>query len=140
MLLPLANFYAGALFLVKKNVPLAEKHYVEALELSRLLGDRWRYALYSNNYGDMLRTQGRVDEAEIMFTKSLNDARQINSKLLIYNGLKHLSSCAEDRGDYQTSLSLYKNYVDAKSKWQTRESGKFLPGYQLVAFPEVSPF
>ena len=116
MLLPLTNCYAGALYFVKKDIPAAEKHYANALELARLMGDLWRYALYSNNFGDMLREKGRVNEAEILFTKSLSDARQINSKLLIYNGLKHLSSCAEDRGDFKKALSLYKNYVDVKAQ------------------------
>lgn len=116
MLMPLENSFAGALYLVKRDYEEAGRHYEEALSIARGLGDRWRLALYSNNYGDMLRQIGKLDEAENMFAQSLKDAREINSKLLIYNGYKHLSSCAEDRGDFKKALDLYKTYVQVKAQ------------------------
>lgn len=116
MLMPAYNLYAGALFYVGKNPDLASIYYQKSIALAEKTGDKFRYSLTSNNYGEMLTIVGNLDEAEQIFRQSFEKAREVKSKLLTYNGYKHLSFCAEAKGDFEMALHLYKQYETLKNE------------------------
>lgn len=116
MMMPAFNMMGGALYYIAKDPKSASKFYQKSIDLAELKGDKFRYALTANNYGEMLVKIGELDKAEIIFRSSFQKAKEINSKLLIYNGFKHLSFCAEAKGDYELGLRLYKNYENLKNE------------------------
>lgn len=116
MLMPAYNLYAGALFYISKNPDKASVYYQKSLTLAENTGDKFRYALTANNFGEMLTKTGRLEKAEVVFRKSFEKAREVKSKLLIYNGYKHLSYCAEAKNDFEMALHLYKLYETLKNE------------------------
>lgn len=116
MMISACNMYAGALYYIKKDPTAASVYYQKSIQLAEATGDKFRYSLTSNNYGEMLTKTGDLEKAEVIFRSSFERAKQVKSKLLIYNGFKHLSFCAESKGDFETSLRLYKSYESLKNE------------------------
>lgn len=116
MLMPAYNMLGGAMFYIGNDANAASRNYQKSLEIADLLGDKFRFSLTANNYGEMLAKTGELEKAEIVFRNSFEKAKEVNSKLLVYNGFKHLSYCAEARGDFEMALKLYKSYENLKNE------------------------
>jgi tetratricopeptide (TPR) repeat protein len=89
------NLMAGAYNLVKQNPEKAAFYYNQSIRLAEKTGDLYRVSLVSNNLAEMLIQAGKFNEAEKIMSYSLKVARQIDSKLLIYNCFRLLSICFE---------------------------------------------
>ena len=114
MFLSASNLLGGAYFWIKNDMDESTKYFNQCIQISLATQDFYRVSLVSNNLGEMLFRSGRVVEAEKVFNNSLGFAREVNSKLLLFNCFKHLANCAEFRGDFKRSLELFKLYVELK--------------------------
>lgn len=116
LMMPILNFYAEALYKIKKNVESAGFYYQKCISLTESINDKYRFCIYSNNFADLILNTGDVERAEKIFENSLSIGEKINSKLLIYNGHKNLSNCAETRMDFKKALYHYKKYEEVKNQ------------------------
>lgn len=110
------NLMAGAYNLVKQNPEKATFYYNQSIRLAEKTGDLYRVSLVSNNLAEMLIQAGKFNEAEKIMVSSLKVARQIDSKLLIYNCFRLLSICFESKRDYSTALRYFKSYGELKEE------------------------
>ncbi|HOY95523.1 MAG TPA: ATP-binding protein [Catalimonadaceae bacterium] len=110
------NLMAGAYNLVKQNPDKAAFYYDQSIRLAEKTGDLYRVSLVSNNLAEMLMQAGRFNEAEKIMFSSLKVARQIDSKLLIYNCFRLLSICFESKRDYAAALRYFKSFGELKEE------------------------
>jgi len=110
------NLMAGAYNLVKQNPEKANFYYNQSIRLAEKTGDLYRVSLVSNNLAEMLIQAGKLNEAEKIMYYSLRVARQIDSKLLIYNCLRLLSICFESKRDFEGALRYFKSYEELKEE------------------------
>lgn len=116
LLVPAANFLAGAYNRIRKNFAGAKMHFEESIRLAEASGDYYRMSLAMNNYAEILIQHGEINQAQEILEQSLAHARRINSKLLKYNCFKWLSKTHELEGNYQQALTEYKAYETLRSE------------------------
>ena len=116
MMLSATNLMAGAYNYIKKNPERAAFYYNQSIQLAMLANDKYRVSLVSSNLGEMWINAGNTNEAERTLLHSLQIAREVNSKLLIYNCFRLLSKCAENRSDFEKALALFKSYGEIKEE------------------------
>ena len=110
------NHMAGAYNLVKHDPEKAAVYYKQSIRIAENAGDLYRVSLVSNNLAEMLLQAGKLNEAEKIMSYSLNVARQIDSKLLIYNCYRLLSICYESKRDFAAAFRYFKSYGELKEE------------------------
>jgi len=116
LLLSTGIYMGGASYWVEGNVERAVFYYKQCLDLANRSGDLFRASLIMNNMGEVLFEAGKVDEAEQIFTTSFKYASVVKSKLLLYNCYKHLSNCAESKGDFKLALTLFRSFEQLRQE------------------------
>ena len=116
LLISANNFLGGAYRLIKKDFEKSEVHYEESIRLSRLSGDLYQTSMVLNNLADMHRSTGQYKKAEDAAQQSLLLAKNMKSKLLMYNCYRLLSGLAEVQGNFNLALDYYKSFDSLKEK------------------------
>jgi signal transduction histidine kinase/CheY-like chemotaxis protein len=116
MLMTALNYMGGAEFWINKKNIYASEFLKRSIEVADKSNDFFRESLLLNNLGEIYFLSGSIKKAEEIFLKSLQIAKSINSKLLIYNCYKFLSKCAENQNQLKNALDYYKIYMDVKSE------------------------
>jgi len=87
---------------------LADKHYVRAYELNR------NDPVILNNYGQYLCRNGRLEEADRMFTHALKDPLYRYPETILTNA----GLCAEKRPDPELAEKYYRQALQKNSRFQ----------------------
>ncbi len=96
----------------------AEAYANEALHLARSIGDQNGMSNAYATLGMIAQANGKLDEAERVFTESYMLARQLKHSGLMSRAMSHLSDVASMRGDVERATALL---TEALANAQTTE-------------------
>jgi signal transduction histidine kinase/CheY-like chemotaxis protein len=116
MLISASNFMGGAYQYFKKDYEKSRQYYEESVFYSRATNDLYRTSIALNNLAEMLIVSGQLQEAEAAINKSFVLARELKSKLLLYNCFRLSSKISELQGNFQLALDQYRSYEQLKQK------------------------
>ncbi|MDQ3109107.1 MAG: tetratricopeptide repeat protein [Bacteroidota bacterium] len=115
----IANLYKE-----KKDLPKALEYYDRALAIREKIGDKNGIALICNNVGSVYLSQKEYDKAILYYDKSLAIAISLDYVEQMKANYLGLSQSYEALGNYETSLSYYKNYYDANDSLYNETKSK----------------
>lgn len=104
----------GMNYAVLEKYDSAQFYFDLATKYKLLIGDRAGYAIVKNNIGEMLLELGNLNGAEPYFDESLRIARDLSYAELEQHVLRMKSNLEEQRGDYLSALSFYKDHIGIK--------------------------
>ena len=99
----------------------ADTHFAEALEIAKILEDKWQIAFALNNLGLTAYHRGRFEEAKTQYIEGLRLARELDDKRGIAYALNNLGKTAsrqrlrEEAKHYHTeSLEIRRELADKR--------------------------
>jgi tetratricopeptide (TPR) repeat protein len=93
-----------------RDLEAAERHYREASEICRSLGNPLKTAHTVRHAADILREQGKLDEAAPLYAESLGIYRQNKDtpRLDLANAIRGFALLMEEVGNRKDALSLWR--------------------------------
>ncbi len=112
----LSYFSIAEIYEQKKEYSKAESFYIKSLELSKKIDNRYGMAKAFNALGNLNLLLGDLNKARSYLNESMIVAEFINSKEILLDIYKNLSSLFEDENVYDKSLLYYKKYTGIKEE------------------------
>jgi len=117
----------ATVYLRKGDFAKARAYYDSAFALSRLTNDRFGVAEVELGRGIVYIKEGQYDEALEKIEGSLNDAKELNARVLEIKCFNQLSILWEMKGEYKKALMYYKEYKQLEDTLFSQEmQGKLL--------------
>ncbi|MEO9965049.1 MAG: tetratricopeptide repeat protein [Reichenbachiella sp.] len=101
----------GNIYRIKGDYQMAETYCLRSLKINEQLGDKKRLSLNYIHLGEILTQVGKYDEAERHLMKALEMRKSDGDYFGTRVALSALSMLFEATGEFEKSLSFYKQYT-----------------------------
>ncbi|MDB4286267.1 tetratricopeptide repeat-containing sensor histidine kinase [bacterium] len=101
---------SGDYYKVKNQLAPAEEAYVNALNIFRKRGEKYKEAETYLKLGDLFRAQAQWEEAQSSYEKAVSISGEIGAKYVKGLGLRRLSLCFQALGKWEPALKSYQEY------------------------------
>ncbi len=113
----------GIIARYQENLEEADIHFTEALELARLLDNKWHIAFALNNLGLTAYDRRHFQEAKLRYTESLHLARELEDKPGIAYALNNLGKTASQQGLREEARRYYTESLRLARELSTSSTG-----------------
>ena len=97
----------GTIARYEKKLEEADTHFTEALEIAKVLDNKWHVAFTQNNLGLTAYQRRDFEEAKLHYTENLRLSRELGDKQGIAYALSNLGKIANQRGLREEAQRYY---------------------------------
>ena len=113
----------GIIARYQENLEEADIHFTEALEIARVLDNKWHIAFALNNLGLTAYDRRHFEEAKLRYTESLHLARELEDKRDIAYALNNLGKTANQQGLREEARHYYTESLRLTRELSTSSAG-----------------
>ena len=113
----------GIIARYQENLEEADIHFIEALEMARVLDDKWNIIFALNNLGLTAYDRRDFEEAKLRYTESLHLARELDDKQGIAYALNNLGKTANQQGLREEARCYYTESLRLTRELSTASAG-----------------